>query len=183
MVHRFHPLSAVLCLLVPCSLAGAENSAWVLEFGPYAGYYDFDRMTQFRDQALIGLCMGTRAGEHWRIETEFEEVYTRRDPTDHAARQLVLALHVRYEPLRTRFSPGLFVGLAYVALDDSEAPDSFGEGYDVGLGLRCAVTRTWILRADWLLRRQPVSLHRLDGSQEELTLSGRAFRLGAAYAF
>jgi hypothetical protein len=40
-----------------------------------------------------------------------------------------------------------------------------------------------MLRAEWLLRRQPVRLHRADGEQEDLTLSGRAFRVGAAYAF
>jgi len=178
------PGSIAVCLIsVIAGTASPAESGWPLEFGPYSGYYDFDRVTQFRDRALFGARVALRPESAWSVEAEFEEVYTRRTSTDNAARQVAFAAHLRYEPLRSAISPSFLAGMAFVGLDDQDDPDSYGEAVDFGAGLRWRVGQGWTLRAEWMLRRQSVLLHRLDGTQEELDLYGRAFRLGAGYAF
>ena len=180
----------LLPLLLLLLAVSAHAEGWVLEFGPYGGFYDFDRSVAFEDKGLVGLRAGVRLGGPWQIEAEFDEVYTRREISGHRARQVTLALHGRYEPLDRTFSPSLLAGTAFVALDDSEDADAFGEALDLGLGVRWRAHPRWVLRAEWMLRRQDYRIHRLDAESvpqpvegEEQALWGRSLRVGVAHVF
>ncbi len=182
-------LFALALLLVVTRCARADDG-WVLEFGPYVGYFDFDGVTEYEDKGMFGARGTIHLSDTFRLEAEFDEVYTSRRPLDSRARQVTLAMHGRYEPLAGRFSPSALAGLAIVALDDSENPDAYGEAYDLGLGLRLRATERWNVRAEWLLRAQPMRLimPSEEGaenpiSSEDLTLWGRYFRVGVFYEF
>lgn len=170
--------------------AGDGEGGWVLEFGPYIGYYDFDAVTEFVDRGLFGARASVHASDAILFEAEFDEVYTRRDISDNGARQISLALHARYEPLSSRFSPSLLGGVAFVGLDDTDDPDAYGEALDVGLGVRFRATPRWMLRAEWMLRRQRFRLYEVVESEGVLPIEsdaqsvwGRGFRVGASYVF
>jgi hypothetical protein len=168
--------------------AAAGN--WSLEIGPYGGYYDFDAMTQFEDQGMFG-ARGAVILDTWaRIEAEFDEVYTRRTVSDHRARQISFALHGRLQPLQGRWSPHLIFGPALVLFDDSDDPDAFGEAWDVGLGVIGRLGDRWRVRAEWMLRRQTMSILRVDADsgesvvvEDDQVLWGRSLRVGFLYEF
>ena len=187
---------ALVCLLVLVASVGSARAAsgsprWVLEFGPYAGHYDFDALTGFEDFAVFGARLGARMSPWLRIEGSFDEVYTSRSGTDNSARQVSFGLHARIEPWSTRLAPYLLAGGAFVILDDAEDPDAWGEALDVGLGARWNWRERWLLRAEWMLRRQNFQLWRavddgnggtvLDG--EAVTLWGRSLRVGISHVF
>lgn len=179
--------------------AATTPSGRTLEFGPYVGAYDFDPSTWFEDRALVGLRASVRMTPHIQLDAEFDEVYTRRERSGNSARQVSLALHGRVEPASTaRISPSLLLGIAFVALDDSEAPDAFSEAYDLGGGARVQLTSRWTLRAEWMVRAQRFQVLQTPRATtgetaapseddaagvEASTLWGRALRIGAAYAF
>ncbi len=171
--------------------AQSDPARWVLEFGPYSGYYDFDAVTEFEDFAVFGLRLGARLSEWMRIEASFDEVYTSRKITDHRARQVSFNLHARIEPFATRVAPFALAGTGFVILDDADDPDAFGQAYDAGLGLRWNWRPQWLVRAEWVLRRQDFQLWRSVEEQsgarslesEAVTLWGRSFRLGLSYVF
>jgi hypothetical protein len=155
--------------LLPALPAAAQSpeasGPWRLEFGPWVGHYDFDRLTRFEDRFVFGLRLGARRSELFQIEAEFGEVYTSREVTSNAARQISLALHGRLSPLVDGpVSPTLLAGMAFVALDDERDPDSFGEAWDLGLGVVWRANGRWRVRADFLLRYQRFTL--FDPAQE-----------------
>lgn len=163
------PLLIGLGFLVLTSAAAADDSqtpaagfraggAWQLEFGPLLGYYDFDPATYFEDGLLAGLRLGARRSPQVQVEAEFTEVYTSREGTGNRARQVSAAFHVRYEPLEGHWSPSVMGGVAFVAFDDSEDPDSYGDAWDGGLALAYRVSPRWVLRAEWMLRYQRFTL-------------------------
>ena len=164
---------------------------WVLEFGPYVGYYDFDRLTDMQDFAVFGARLGAHASPWLRLEASFDETYTERLRSDNRARQVAFGLHARIEPWSTRWAPFAMVGAAFVVFDDADDPDAFGEAYDLGLGLRFMATRHWMVRGEWVLRRQDFSiwspqaneLGDLELESDFATLWGRSFRIGASYVF
>lgn len=164
---------------------------WVLEFGPYAGYYDFDAITEFEEFAVFGLRLGARVSGWMRVEASFDEVYTSRKITDNRARQVSFNLHARIEPFDTRVAPFALLGTAFVILDDADDPDAFGQAYDSGLGLRWNWRPQWLVRAEWVLRRQEFQLWRSieeeSGARslesEAVTLWSRSVRLGLSYVF
>jgi len=168
-----------------------EPPRWVLEFGPFVGFYDFDTLTDYEDFGLFGARLGIHAAEWMRLEGSFEEVYTEREVTGNSARQVTFALHARIEPWSTRVAPFAIVGAALVINDDSDDPDAYGDAYDTGLGVRWMASPHWIVRGEWVLRRQAVSLWRLGTDElgdnvlqdEAVTLWGRALRIGASYVF
>lgn len=166
------------------------HERWVLEFGPYIGYYDFDQLTAFKDFGLFGARAGVHLSSWLCLEGEFDEVYTQRHRTGNRARQISFGLHARLEPGRWRLAPMALIGGAFVMLDDTEDADAYGEALDLGAGLRFLASPRWILRAEWMLRRQPFQLHReVEGEEgpelqsEAVTLWGRAYRLGVSYVF
>jgi hypothetical protein len=174
--------------------AGADTpdgrNDWVLEFGPYVGYYVFDDLAYFEDRGLFGARLGVKLSSWARAEGEFDEVYTSREVSGNRARQVSIALHFRGEPARWRLSPSVVAGIAFVALDDSDDADAFSEAWDMGLGLRYEVTPRWVLRLDGMLRRQRMRIYRLDEegnptptSEEAETLWGRSVRLAVLYVF
>jgi len=180
------------CLLACLALASpaAGEEGWVLEFGPYSGHYDFDRLTSFVDRALFGARMTVHLNAWAKLDAEFDEVYTRRSVTDNRARQVSLALHVRAEREDWVWSPSLLAGLAFVGLDDAEDPDAYGDAFDIGGGLRWKVADRWNLRADWMLRRQVFRVFRQEEAgdvafevEEAQTLWARSLRIGVAYVF
>ncbi|HKK70404.1 MAG TPA: outer membrane beta-barrel protein [Candidatus Krumholzibacteria bacterium] len=191
----------ILCtILAGCLLASLATPAeardrapdrWVLEFGPYVGYYDFDRLTDYEDFGLFGARLGAQMSSWLRLEGSFDEVYTERAVSGNSARQVSFGLHARIEPWATRWAPFLLVGGALVILDDSDDPDSYGEAYDVGLGLRYMANRHWMVRGEWVLRRQAFSrwtvqqdeLGDLELVDDGVSLWGRALRIGASYVF
>ncbi len=185
---------AGLALASPATAAVADDARpdrWVLEFGPYVGYYDFDRLTDYEDFGLFGARLGAQMAPWLRLEGSFDEVYTERAVSGNSARQVSFGLHARIEPWSTRLAPFALLGGALVILDDSEDPDAYGEAYDLGLGLRYMATRHWMVRGEWVLRRQAFS--RWTVEQDELgdlqlvddgvSLWGRALRIGASYVF
>jgi hypothetical protein len=168
----------------------ASPTGWVLEFGPYVGYYDFDALTYFEDHGLFGARAGVHLGPWARAEAEFDEVYTARSRSGTRARQISFAAHLRAEPSRWVVAPSVVGGLAFVALDDSDLADAFGEAWDLGVGARYAATARWVIRVDYVLRRQKMRLFRPteDGQliavgDEEQTLWGRSLRAAVAYVF
>ncbi len=191
--------TATAATAAPSGAAGGSGTR-VLEFGPYLGAYDFDASTWFEDSALFGLRATARLSRVFLLDAEFDEVYTRRERSNNTARQISVAVHGRVEPLRSRLSPTLLAGVAFVGLDDSEDPDAFSEAYDIGTGLRARITSCWSARAEWLLRRQEFRVLTLatasdgtgTGAQSSQTSAvnaqptqmwGRAMRVGLAYAF
>lgn len=168
----------------------AEAEGWVLEFGPYGGHYDFDRVTAFQDRALFGARVTVHLNGWVKLDAEFDEVYTRRSRTDGRARQVSLALHGRVEREDWTWSPSLLMGLAFVGLDDAEDPDAYGEAHDLGGGVRWKLADRWNLRAEWMLRRQVFRVFRQVATDEEpvevedsQTLWGRSLRIGVSYVF
>lgn len=168
----------------------AEESAddWRLDFGPYAGYYDFDGLTQFEDGAMGGLRLGIHRDSWFRFEAGFDEVYTRREPAGNAARQITLAVHGRIEPQWWRLAPSAFAGLGFVIFDDSDNPDAFSEGYDLGAGLAYRLADSWRLRADFVTRYQQFRVRDAGlpiddpGALSGPTGTwGRTYRIGAFY--
>lgn len=183
----------LLLLVMDTGTARAQSKAerWVLEFGPYVGFYDFDRLTQYEDFPVFGMRLGARMTQWLRIEGSFDEVYTDRAVSGNSARQVSFGMHARIEPWLWPLAPYALAGTALVILDDSEDPDAFGQALDVGAGLRWSWAPRWMLRGEWVLRRQDFELWRsiADGSgglelrSEPVSLYGRAFRLGVSYAF
>ena len=170
--------------------AAPPGTGWRIDFGPYAGYYDFDSTTQFEDGGMAGLRLGIHRDSWFRFETEFDEVYTRREPAHNAARQITLAVHGRFEPQWWRLAPSGLLGLGFVMLDDSELPDAFGEAYDMGLGLAYRVSSSWRLRADFMMRYQRFQIRDpglpVDdpaARSEPVGLWARSIRIGAFYDF
>lgn len=190
--RNFLPLP-LLVLVIAALPARAEEPPprWVLEFGPFVGFYDFDRLTEYEDFGLFGARLGAHASPWLRLEASFEEVYTERVRTGNSARQVTFAMHGRIEPWDTRVAPFAILGAALVILDDSDDPDAYGDAYDIGLGVRWMASRHWLVRGEWVLRRQAVSLGRLGLDElgdtviqsEAVTLWGRALRIGASYVF
>ena len=185
-------LVAIACALCATPVrAQSSPERWVLEFGPYSGYYDFDALTEFENFAVFGLRLGARMNTWLCMEGAFDEVYTNREVTGSKARQVSFVLHARIDPLRTRVAPYALVGTAFVILDDSDDPDAFGQAYDFGLGVRWNVGKRWMLRTEWVLRRQDFDLWRSvdDGlggrvlESEAVTLWSRSPRLGLSYVF
>ena len=193
LAHFVGAIAALLMAIVnspSVAQAAGDGDGWVLEFGPYVGYYDFDAVTEFVDRGLFGARASVHATETVLFEAEFDEVYTRRDISGNGARQITLALHGRYEPLSRRFSPSMFGGVAFVALDDTDDPDAYGEALDMGLGVRYRATPRWMLRAEWMLRRQRFRLYEVVASEGVVPIEsdaqsvwGRGFRVGASYVF
>ena len=182
------------CLLLPIVLLGApvrvHAERWVLEFGPYTGHYDFDRLTGFVDRTLYGARATVHLNRFAKFDAEFDEVYTRRTVTDRRARQITLAGHARFEVERWAWSPSLFAGIAFVGLDDAEGPDFYGDAHDLGAGLRWKMTDRWNLRGEWMLRRQVFQgLRRQDDDTlpadepGNRSLWGRSLRVGVGYVF
>jgi hypothetical protein len=75
-----------------------------------------------------------------------------------------------------------------VMLDDSDFPDAFGEGYDVGAGLSWRLSPSWRIRGEYLARyqrfrvRDPESaLDDPDAPATREDLWAGSFRLGAFY--
>ncbi len=196
---RPSPRSCFGFLLALCvsAAAGAHaaDGGWTLEFGPYFGYYDFDSATAFEDFGLFGARLGAHLGRRWGVEASFDEVYTERERTGSAARQISFALAARYEPWPGRWSPFALAGLALVMLDDSDSADAVSDAIDLGLGLRYSWGAGWSLRAETVLRRQEFERFRWvvvedDAGEETVleslgpdTLWGRSFRLGVQRAF
>lgn len=184
-------VGAVLVNTVVPTRAQSAPARWVLEFGPYSGFYDFDAVTEFEDFAVFGLRLGARLSEWMRIEASFDEVYTSRKITDHRARQVSFNLHARIEPFATRVAPFALVGTGFVILDDADDPDAFGQAYDTGLGLRWNWRPRWLVRTEWVLRRQDFQLWRSveeeSGARslesEAVTLWSRSLRLGLSHVF
>jgi hypothetical protein len=178
-------------LLVLCSLnLPASAQEWRIDFGPYLGYYDFDEITQFEDGGMFGFRLGIHRDHWFRFEAEFDEVYTNRDPVGNAARQVTLAVHGRFEPQSWRFAPSALIGVGMVMLDDSDQPDAFGEGYDVGVGLAWRVSDSWRIRGEYLARyqrfrvRDPgAPIDDPDAASEREDLWAGAYRIGAFYEF
>lgn len=183
----------LLLMFLGPDAANAQSKAqrWVLEFGPYGGHYDFDRLTQFEDFPVFGLRLGARMRQWLRVEGSFDEVYTQRAISGNNARQVTFALHARVEPWRWPVAPFALVGTGLVILDDAEDPDAFGQAFDIGAGLRWNWAPRWILRGEWVLRRQDFALWKsvpdgaggFDLQSEPVTLYGRAYRLGVSYVF
>ena len=184
------------CFLLFFALVGSahaqrEPERWVLELGPFVGFYDFDRLTDYEDFGLFGARLGVHASPWLRLEGSFEEVYTERVRTGNSARQITFGLHARIEPWHTRVAPFGLLGAALVILDDSDDPDAYGDAYDVGLGVRWMASPRWMVRGEWVLRRQAVSIWRLGRDEfgdtvledEAVTLWGRALRIGASHVF
>ena len=159
MPRRYLWMILALALLAPAA-AGAQPSSepvpgpWRLEFGPWFGHHDFDRLTRFEDRFVFGLRLGARRSDLFQLEAEFGEVYTSREISGNAARQISLALHGRLEPLDGAVGPTLRAGVAFVSLDDEGDPDSFGEAWDAGAGVVWRANGRWRVRADFLLRYQ-----------------------------
>jgi len=188
-VRRLTPLLLTCLFALP---AFAEDaSGHVLEFGLYGGYYDFDRQTDMKDRALFGLRAGVRLASWAVLDVEFDEVYTSRELSGNSARQLSMGLHLRAALMRSRLAPIALAGVSLVAFDDADDPDSYGDAYDIGLGLRFLANERWKLRAEWMLRSQPVRLYAQDPDSGELTPEGdetvalysRSYRLSVAYVF
>ena len=82
-------------------------------------------------------------------------------------------------------------GVALVMFDDADDPDAYGDAYDVGLGVRYMATRNWLVRAEWILRRQAFSVWRPGRNDQgaivlqddAVSLWGRSLRIGASYVF
>jgi hypothetical protein len=172
----------------PPSAGFRAGGAWQLEFGPLLGYYDFDPVTHFEDGLLAGLRLGARRSPHFQVEAEFTEVYTSREGTGNRARQISAALHLRWEPLEGHWSPSLMGGVAFVAFDDSEDPDSYGDAWDGGLALAYRVNPRWLVRAEWMLRFQRFTLidpnlsPEMQDNQVQDTWA-RSIHLGVYYVF
>ena len=52
--HYERPLSSSTKHAAGAARGLCRDEGWVLEFGPYAGYYDFDSRTNFVDRGLFG---------------------------------------------------------------------------------------------------------------------------------
>ena len=72
----------------------------------------------------------------------------------------------------------------------ADDPDAFGEAWDLGLGAIARLGERWRLRAEWMLRRQAMSILRVDPQtgenvvvDEEQILWGRSLRVGFLYEF
>ena len=130
------PLLLCLALLPPGAQAheAGRDEPWVLEFGPYVGYYDFDSLTAYEDFGMFGARLGVRLEPWLRLDTGFEEVYTEREVTGNRARQVGIVVHGRVQPFQRRLSPYALAGMAVVFFDDSEEPDAWGAALDLGLG-------------------------------------------------
>lgn len=191
-MKRLLLLSGLLGLILTAPARAEQGPApWVLEFGPFVGVYDFDQLTAYEDFGLFGARLGVHASPWLRLEASFEEVYTQRARTGNSARQVSFAMHARIEPWRARVAPFALLGAAMVIMDDSDDPDAYGDAYDIGLGARWMANDNWLVRGEWVLRRQAASLWRVqlddlgDASlvDEAVTLWGRALRIGASYVF
>lgn len=194
MIARAHRFPTILfCLLILLAFGhgnarAQDDAGWRIDFGPYLGYYTFDEATQFNDGGLFGFRLGVHRDHWFRFEAEFDEVYTTRSPAGNAARQITIAVHGRFEPRTWRFAPSAFFGLGLVMFDDSERPDAFGEGYDVGVGLAFRMTDSWRLRADYMARYHSFRVrdpnYPIDDPaalSSPTDLWGSSFRLGAFY--
>lgn len=188
-MRQILPLALVLFVgLAPSATAAPGH---VLEFGPYAGYFDFDRLSRMDDGFMAGVRLGVHSTPWLNFELEFDEVYTSRHITDNRARQITLAGHARVEPWRGVLAPSFLLGAALVAYDDEDDPDAYGDAYDVGVGVRWQPRADWHLRADWMLRAQSYRIYEAasDGGglvavdDEPVTLWSRALRVGVAYVF
>jgi hypothetical protein len=182
-------VTALVLMLAPTP-AVSQDSTRGIDFGPYLGYYRFDDATQFEDGGLFGFRLGIHGGEWFRFEAEFDEVYTSREPAGNAARQITLAIHGRLEPRSWRIAPSAVLGVGLIMFDDSEQPDAFGEGYDLGAGLAFRISNSWRLRADYIARYQRFRIrdpnYPIDdpyGQSKPTDLWGRSIRLGAFYEF
>lgn len=180
-------LGVVLALSLPAGAAAGERP---LEFGPIGGYYDFDAVTAFEDRGSFGARLGIPLAGPVRWDLEFQEVYTSRVGTGTPARQVSFATRLRYEPFAGRWTPSIPVGVSFLGLDDSRFPDSYGPAWDFGLGALYRASGKWWLRADWMLRRQDLRVHRRTtlGNGEFVssgtqTLWGRDFRVGFSRVF
>lgn len=179
-----------LLILCSCALPASAQEEWRIDFGPYLGYYDFDEITSFEDGGLFGFRMGIHRDGWFRVEGEFDEVYTSREPVGNAARQITLAIHGRIEPQSWRVAPSALVGVGMVMLDDSDNPDAFGEGYDLGIGLAWRLSASWRIRGEYLARYQRFRVRDPEapiddpeaGSERE-DLWGHGYRIGAFYDF
>ena len=197
------PITVSLTIMLLCVFTGiaavsapaqdmpaSDDAGWRIDFGPYLGYYDFDPVTQFDDGAMAGLRLGIHQDGWFRFETEFDEVYTRREPVGNAARQITLAAHGRFEPQRWRLAPSALLGIAFVMFDDSDNPDAFSEAYDLGLGLTFRVSGSWSLRTEYMMRYQRFRVRDASlpiddpaATSELIDLWGSSIRLGAFYQF
>jgi len=170
------------------SAADHGRGPWTLEFGPLIGSYHFDALTAFKDAPLFGARLGVRRSDHFQIEAEFTEVYTNRHVTGNSARQVCIALHGRGMKWVGSWQPSIMGGIAFVGLDDSEDPDSFGEAWDLGLGLGRHLNHHWMVRMEWMLRYQRFSLFDPNISPESQDERVRgtwahSFLLGVHYGF
>jgi hypothetical protein len=178
-----------LVLLPSMVLPVGAATTWPLEFGPYAGHFGFDRLTRFEDHALFGARLGVRARRWLVVEGGFDEVYTSRAISGNQARQVSLNLRARVEPIDWAVRPYLLVGEAAVFLDDSEDPDAWGDALDLGAGFTYGVDARWILRAEWVLRRQGMELLGNEVDEDGYAIEtaeilwGRSFTLGVSRVF
>ncbi len=164
------------------------RGAWTLEFGPLVGSYHFDAVTYFKDAPLFGARLGARRSEHFQLEAEFTEVYTSRRITGNSARQVCVALHGRGMKWVGAWQPSVLGGIAFTGLDDSSDPDSFGDAWDVGLGLGHHLNHRWVVRLEWMLRYQRFSLFdpNLPPESQDERVRGtwaHSYSLGVQYGF
>jgi hypothetical protein len=192
-MSRTLPIALALAVvpLLGISLRAVAQEGHVLEFGPYVGYFDFDRLNQMDDGFMAGIRVGVHGTPWLNFEMEFDEVYTSRHISENRARQISLAGHVRFEPWQMNIAPTLLAGAALVAYDDEDDPDAYGDAYDLGVGVRWAARATWFVRAEWMLRGQSFRLYETSAAGGTLvssdagpkTLWSRTLRIGVAYVF
>jgi hypothetical protein len=184
-------LALVLVSALGSPVRGYAQELHVLEFGPYVGYFDFDRLSQMDDGFMAGVRVGVRGTPWLNFEMEFDEVYTSRHISGNRARQITLAGHLRVEPWQRNIAPTFLAGAALVAYDDEDDPDAYGDAYDLGVGVRWAARADWCVRAEWMLRGQSYRLYEASANDGALvtsddgpkTLWSRTLRVGVAYVF
>lgn len=138
-----------------------------LELGAYAGYWDFDEVFRYEDDAVLGLRGGVQMLRWLTLEVELDQITTSNTRTGAWSQTISFAIHGLVEPFSMRrWQPGLLTGVAFMGLDNRLDFDSVNEGFDIGPTLRLRTSDRLSLRADALLRYQSVRVNSLaeDGS-------------------
>jgi hypothetical protein len=146
-VLRLSLVSVLLVAVVPASEAKAQIGGNQLEMGLNGGYVEFAEGIRFRDDLAISLYGLARFASWLSMGLEMSWIGAEDELQGVWQDIIVATVRGRVEPFgAARFSPGLLLGVSFMAFQDAPALDAISEGLDLGPSLRIELGNGWVLR-------------------------------------
>jgi hypothetical protein len=179
-------------LVAPASAqeASADQGGHDLHFDIHAGWWNFDDAFRYEDDALFGMTLGAWVTRGLSLEVDLEHMRTRNERVGEWVQAFFLNMHGRlhYKP-EAQVSPGMLIGVSFMAADNEKTENSITEGFDIGPVLAIRLGQRTSLLVEALFRYASVRVNIQDDNGQvlrddsvEYVWSG-GVRVGVDFAF